>query len=182
DGLAAFEAGGTSPDHLPVTWEAVLSPHDLAVLIYTSGTTGAPNGVMLSHDNIAFDARASLQYALEDLTEGTDVLSVLPYSHIFEHTILYVYLLAKARCFVCQDPSQLQRDLADACPVVMTAVPRIFDRVLAGLTGAAMQAGGVRGKLISWALRIARTYAHARTFDGGAGTALRLRYAIARRL
>src|SRR5579862_2160376 len=141
-GLAAFEARGAqiraSHSELPAAYEATLHADDLAVLIYTSGTTGNPKGVMLSHDNLAFDAIASLNAGLEVIAPGSDVLSVLPFSHIFEHTIVYIYLLAGTRYFICHDPSELAADLRDVRPIVMTSVPRIFDRVLAGVRGAAL--------------------------------------------
>lgn len=183
DGLASAEAKGAALRATGATsaaYEAALAPSDLAVLIYTSGTTGRPKGVMLSHDNIAFDARASLVYGLDDLIAGTTVLSVLPFSHIFEHTILYVYLLARVECYVCRDPSALLSDMLDARPTVMTAVPRIFDRVLAGVNGKAMKAGGLQAKLVPWALESGRRFASATTFGRGPSFAQQVSYALAR--
>lgn len=186
DGMEAFEARGAAVrderPQLPAAFEAALHPDDLAVLIYTSGTTGDPKGVMLSHDNVAFDARSALACGIEGLAEGSPVLSVLPYSHIFEHTIAYIYLLARARYFICHDAAELLADLRDVRPSVMTAVPRIFDRVLAGVKGKAMKAGGLQAKLVPWALDTGRAYMQATTFEGGAPAPLALRYAIAARI
>ena len=56
------------------------------------------------------------------------------------------------RYFICHDPNELLADLRDVRPAEMTAVPRIFDRVLAGIKGQARTAGGVKGKLVPWAL------------------------------
>ena len=39
------------------------------------------------------------------------MLSVLPFSHIYEHTMIYIYLLAKARYNICHDPNDLLADL-----------------------------------------------------------------------
>lgn len=184
DGLAAAERKGAALRAAgaasTAAYESAQTPGDLAVLIYTSGTTGRPKGVMLSHDNVAFDARACLAYGLDDLDAGKPVLSVLPFSHIFEHTILYVYLLARVECYVCRDPAALLADMRDARPTAMTAVPRIFDRVLSGVKGAAMKAGGLQAKLVPWALESGRRFATAETFGGGASPAQRLRYAAAR--
>ena len=168
DGMAAFETSGAAAragrPEIPATYEAALHPDDLAVLIYTSGTTGDPKGVMLSHDNVGFDARAALKCGLDGLVEGNPVLSVLPYSHIFEHTIAYIYLLARVRYFICHDAAQVLDDMRDVRPSVMTSVPRIFDRVLAGVSGKAMKAGGLQGKLVPWALAVGRAYARSKTF------------------
>ncbi len=183
DGLRAFEGKGASvrrdrPD-VPAAYEAPLLPDDLAVLIYTSGTTGKPKGVMLSHDNLAFDAQVALDCGFEGLDGAVGVLSVLPYSHIYEHTVIYIYLLAKARYFICHDPAELLNDLRDVQPVEMTAVPRIFDRVLAGVEGQALEAGGLKRRLVPWALVVGREYARATALGGGASAVRNLQYRIA---
>jgi long-chain acyl-CoA synthetase len=185
DGLQAFETRGAalraSNPELPVAYESVLRPDDLAVLIYTSGTTGPPKGVMLSHDNLGFNARVSLDCGFEGIEGGRDVLSVLPYSHIYEHTLIYIYLLAKVRYFICHDPGELLKDLKDVRPVEMTSVPRIFDRVLAGVKGQAMAAGGLKGRLVPWALEAGREYMRATILSEPASTPwTTLQYAIAK--
>ena len=186
DGLTAFEARGAAVraarPELPAAYEATLSPDDLAVLIYTSGTTGSPKGVMLSHDNLAFDAQSALTCGLDGLVEGNAVLSVLPYSHIYEHTIVYIYLLARVCYFICHDASELMADMRDVRPTVMTSVPRIFDRVLAGVKGQSMKAGGLQAKLVPWALAAGRRYMRATTFAGRPPVALAVQYAVANAL
>jgi long-chain acyl-CoA synthetase len=183
--LEAFEARGATlrADHpeLPGAFEATLLPDDLAVLIYTSGTTGDPKGVMLSHDNLAFDSQSALEYGLR-ITDANNVLSVLPFSHIYEHTMIYIYLLSGAKYFICHDPNELLADLRDVRPNEMTAVPRIFDRVLTGLKGHAMLAGGAQAKLVPWALSTGRDYMYAKTFKGGANPWLSMQYSMAERL
>lgn len=187
DGLQSFEARGAvlhaADPQLPAAYAATLLPDDLAVLIYTSGTTGPPKGVMLSHDNLGFDAQVALDCGFEGVEEGRDVLSVLPYSHIYEHTVIYIYLLAKVRYFICHDPSELLGDLKDVRPVEMTSVPRIFDRVLGGVKGQALSAGGLKGRLVPWALDAGREYMRATALSKSAATPLRtLQYVIAKAL
>jgi long-chain acyl-CoA synthetase len=186
DGLAAFEARGaqvrSAHPEFPAAYEATLLPDDLAVLIYTSGTTGLPKGVMLSHDNLGFDAQVSLACGFEGIRSGRDVISVLPYSHIYEHTLIYIYLIAKVRYFICHDPNDLLADLRDVRPTEMTAVPRIFDRVLAGIKGQARTAGGAQARLVPWALAVARRYAFAKTRGVKTPIWLAMQYAAAKNL
>lgn len=186
EGLASFEARGAEVravrPELPAAYEATLVPDDLAVLMYTSGTTGSPKGVMLSHDNLSFDAQVSLAHGFEGIEAGRDVLSMLPYSHIYEHTVIYIYLIAKVRYFICHDPNELLRDLTDVRPITMTAVPRVFDRVLAGIQAQAHVAGGLKAKLVPWALGAARRYGSATTFGPRSGVWLAIQYALAKRL
>jgi len=186
DSLAAFESKGAAiraaHPELPGEYEAILQPDDLAVLIYTSGTTGVPKGVMLSHDNLGFDAQSALSYGMQGVHTNEAVLSVLPYSHIYEHTMIYIYLLAKVRYSICHDPSELLADMRDVRPNYMTSVPRIFDRILAGVQGQAMKAGGLQARLVPWALRVGREYMQAKTFGAGPSPALSMQYGIAKRL
>ncbi len=186
DGLGAFEAHGAeirrSHPELPAAYEATLVPDDLAVLIYTSGTTGPPKGVMLSHDNLGFDSQVSLRCGFEGLEDGLDVISVLPYSHIYEHVLIYIYLLAKSRYFICHDPGEIVDDLKEVRPFGMTSVPRLFDRVLAAVKGQALAAGGLKARLVPWALAVGRNYMRASVLGHGASWQQSLQYALAKRL
>jgi long-chain acyl-CoA synthetase len=186
DSLATFERDGARirAEHpeLPGEYERTLRPDDLAVLIYTSGTTGVPKGVMLSHDNLGFDAQSCLIYGFEGDHSHEITLSVLPYSHIYEHTMIYIYLLSKVRYYICHDPNDLLADMTTVHPQYMTSVPRIFDRILAGVQGQAMRHGGLQARLVPWALRAGREYMEAQVLGTGASAMQALQYAVAKRL
>lgn len=186
DSLAAFEERGAAVrdahPELPGEYEKELQPDDLAVLIYTSGTTGNPKGVMLSHDNLGFDAESSLAYGMAGDHTKESTLSVLPFSHIYEHTMIYIYLLAHVRYHICHNPSDLLTDIQDVRPQYMTSVPRIFDRLLDGVQGKAMMHGGLQAKLVPWAFRVGREYMSAKDEGQSPSAGLALQYAIAKRL
>jgi long-chain acyl-CoA synthetase len=186
ESLVAFEQRGAEiramNADLPHAYARDLTPDELAVLIYTSGTTGVPKGVMLSHDNLGFDAQSALEFGLSHSKPNEVALSVLPYSHIYEHTIIYIYLLARAKYAICHDPNNLLADMIDVRPQYMTSVPRIFDRIIAGIQGKAMKQGGLQAKLVPWALNVGREYMDAKTFGNGATAMQSLQYAIAKRL
>lgn len=67
---------------------------DLATIIYTSGTTGRPKGVMLSHANLAANARAIIAYLR--LTPADRGLCVLPFHFSYGASVLHTHLLAGA--------------------------------------------------------------------------------------
>jgi long-chain acyl-CoA synthetase len=186
DSLHAFEARGAQvraqhPDW-PDVFEASIAPDDMAVLIYTSGTTGEPKGVMLSHYNIGFNAQSTFSRALDVLPPGSDVLSVLPFSHIYEHCFLYGYMLMRLRHHISHNVEHLLEDLRDVRPVFMTAVPRIFERMLAGIATKAKVHGGFQAKLVPWALETGRCYMTAKTLGRRRGALLWVKYRIAHAL
>ena len=107
-------------------------PHSLATIIYTSGTTGQPKGVMLSHHNILTNAYSCLQVV--PLTYKDLLLSFLPLSHAFERTSgYYTPMLGGATIAYARSIQQLQEDLLTLRPTILVSVPRIYERVYAGI-------------------------------------------------
>jgi long-chain acyl-CoA synthetase len=107
-------------------------PHELATIVYTSGTTGRPKGVMLSHNNILWNAHASL--TIIDCYEEDVFLSFLPLSHTLERTGgYYLPMMAGAAVAYARSIGQLAEDLSVIRPTAMIAVPRVFERVYARL-------------------------------------------------
>ncbi|MEN9437377.1 MAG: hypothetical protein RIR09_2032, partial [Pseudomonadota bacterium] len=110
------------------------APDELATLVYTSGTTGKPKGVMLTHDNVLENVKATLQRVAP---KPDDVfLSFLPLSHTFERTAGY-YLPIAAGCAVAHARSValLSEDMKTVRPTILISVPRIYERVYSVLQG-----------------------------------------------
>ena len=186
DSLAEFEGSGTAAAGDPAAlaaYTANVTPEDLAVLIYTSGTTGNPKGVMLLHRNSTSNARAAFEYGMTGrlAPEGEVVLSVLPFAHIYEFNDILGFLLFKCEIYISQ-PDYLLDDLKSVRPRTMALVPRIFERVLGGIVGNARAEGGLKAKLVPWALGIAREHMAASIDGRKPGGTLALQYAIAQRL
>jgi len=114
----------------PVPHQA--SPGELACLVYTSGGGGRPKGVMLSHQALLWNARATA--AVIPPRPDDVFLSVLPIAHAFERTIGY-YLPMMGGCAVAYTRSaqHLADDLATVRPTVMLGVPLLFERMAAVL-------------------------------------------------
>lgn len=110
---------------------------DLATIIYTSGTTGNPKGVMLSHYNVVWTIE-SLRLALnfEDPT-GKRVISYLPMAHIAERAVSHYGALAYAyEITCCPEVSRLSEFLGLVKPNVMFGVPRVWEKIYAGINAA----------------------------------------------
>jgi long-chain acyl-CoA synthetase len=153
---------------------------DIAVLIYTSGTTGQPKGVMLSHRNLVFDVTSAFDSTTAEMQPGQTGLSVLPFAHIYEHTDALGYLYNGIVHYVTT-PDRLLEDLRAVRPHYVAVVPRIFERLIAGIIGSARAAGGARKRLVPWAISVGTAYERA-TRDGGASPWLRAQHALASKL
>ena len=128
-------------------------PHALASIVYTSGTTGRPKGVMLSHHNMLSVAHDGV--TMLDVYEEDSFLSFLPLSHTLERTAgYYLSIMTGSTVAYVRSVSQLAEDLQQIRPTVLIAVPRIFERVHARLTGQIEKRGGLAPLLFRAATRI----------------------------
>ena len=139
----------------PVDIEAaskIVQPSDLATVIYTSGTTGPPKGVMLDHANICWTAE-SLRLTLAHVAaEGRRLVSYLPMAHIAERmTSYYQQAMFGYEVTSCPEARDVASYLPQVRPEIFFAVPRIWEKVYAGIQAvvAADPAaeGGVRARV-----------------------------------
>jgi long-chain acyl-CoA synthetase len=134
-----------------------VQPDDLATIIYTSGTTGEPKGVMLTHNNFVSNVRA-ISSVLPILTSDV-ALSVLPLSHIFERTVFYVFCFNGVSVYYSASFDQVGEHLLEVRPTIMTAVPRLFEKVYHKIVKKGMSAGGYKTKLFTRAMAVGGRYA-----------------------
>ncbi|HEX8492718.1 MAG TPA: long-chain fatty acid--CoA ligase [Pyrinomonadaceae bacterium] len=159
--LEALEQSGAERDReQPEAYDALLGVgrnDDLATIIYTSGTTGEPKGVMLTHDNFISNV-LSISRTLP--IYNTDVaLSVLPLSHIFERTVFYVFCYVGVSVYYAASFDQVGDHLREVRPTIMTAVPRLFEKVYHRIIKKGTSAEGWKRKLFVWALDVGHRYA-----------------------
>jgi long-chain acyl-CoA synthetase len=130
--IALSEIEGSNPDFDAAAAAAEVSPDDVLTLIYTSGTTGHPKGVQLSHHAIMFSAR-SVEEIIR-LEAGSRVISWLPSAHIAErnaHHYIPVIYAGSVTC--CPNPREILSYLPQVRPTWFFAVPRIWEKLKAGL-------------------------------------------------
>lgn len=130
---------------------------DLATLIYTSGTTGRPKGVMLSHRNIVSDVLNSAPRVPFEFGSYT-ALSFLPVCHIFERMILYLYQYYSVSIYFAESIETISDNLKEVKPHVITAVPRLLEKVYDKIIAKGTALGGVKQKLFYWAVELGLEY------------------------
>ena len=134
-----------------------VKPEDLATLIYTSGTTGRPKGVMLSHNNIVSNVLESENRVPLD-SGNSKALSFLPVCHIFERMILYLYQYCGVEIYFAEAIDKLSENAQDIKPNVMTAVPRLYEKIYDKIYAKGADLTGVKKKLFFWAIDLGLKY------------------------
>ncbi|HMB28209.1 MAG TPA: long-chain fatty acid--CoA ligase, partial [Blastocatellia bacterium] len=172
--LADLEkAGGEERSAHPQLYEqlsAQSQPDDLATIIYTSGTTGEPKGVMLTHRNMVSNALSSGE--VFDLRPDDSALSFLPLSHVFERTVLYIYMSFGVQINFARGVETVAEDIKEVRPTVVTAVPRLFEKIYATINKRAAEQSPMKQKIFHRAVEVGREVAALR--DKGERVPIRL--------
>jgi long-chain acyl-CoA synthetase len=135
--LSLADVEGSNPGFDVQAAAAEISPDDHLTLIYTSGTTGPPKGVQLSHRNIMAAAKATEE--IIPLEPGGRLISWLPAAHIAERMAHhYLPVIYAGSITTCPNPREVLSYLPQVHPTWFFAVPRIWEKLKAGLE--AMQA------------------------------------------
>jgi long-chain acyl-CoA synthetase len=130
---------------------------DLATIIYTSGTTGRPKGVMLSHQNIVSNVLDSAKRIPFEAGKSR-ALSFLPICHIFERMILYLYQYYGVSIYFGESIERISDNIKEVQPTVITAVPRLLEKVYDKIYAKGTELTGIKKKLFFWAIDLGLVY------------------------
>ena len=129
---------------------------DLANILYTSGTTGESKGVMLTHGQ--YHAALEANGKCVNIHDDDRVLNFLPFAHIFEKAWAVLAVTVGATLIVNNDPKRVQQSMRDTNPTCMSAVPRFWEKVYAGVVEKIEKAGSLQQRIFSNALAVGRKY------------------------
>lgn len=129
---------------------------DLATLIYTSGTTGRPKGVMLSHNNIVFNVLAARE--ITPCQAYDTAITFLPPCHAYERMVIYTYMYIGLNINIAESLDKIATNIAEVKPHIMTAVPRLLEKVYEKIMRKGLELEGMKRKMFDWAVSVGADY------------------------
>lgn len=155
--------------------------NDLCTIIYTSGTTGEPKGVMLTHKNICSNIKAA--HEIFDIGESDTFLSFLPLCHIFERMAGY-YTAFSGGCLIAYAESieKVASNMEDIKPTIMTAVPRLFERMYSKIKKNVESQPEKKQKIFNWAIETGKDFMIKKKSGNPVPIFLTLKYKLADKL
>ncbi len=157
-----------------------ITADELATIIYTSGTTGEPKGVMLRHSNLVSNLIDSAGHF--SFGEADSVVSVLPLSHIFERTAMYMYIYNGMAVYYGEALELIGPNLREVRPTIFVGVPRIFEKILARVKDKSAERGKLNVLMLNWAITVAKEHARLSVNRQNIPEALELKHRVADKL
>lgn len=139
---------------------SAVAPEDNVTLLYTSGTTGDPKGVFETHHQVLYQVSVSIRTA--PIPDQSVTLSYLPLAHIAERVLsAYLPIWLTGHIHFCPDPAQLGVYLPMVRPNLLFGVPRVWEKIQAGLTAALAAASQEQQAAVEAATEVARSHIEA---------------------
>ena len=133
-----------------------LNDDDIANILYTSGTTGESKGVVLTCGQYAAAFKANNECV--PVGEDDRVITFLPIAHIFERGWDFLALTEGSMLIINTDPREIQKSMKETHPTCMSAVPRFWEKVYAGIQDKIDSSSPMQQKLFKEALAIGKKY------------------------
>jgi long-chain acyl-CoA synthetase len=157
DGALAYQA---DPAAFETTWREI-RPEQPVTLLYTSGTTGDPKGVLISHHNVAYEC--VVLEAVVPMPDHPRGLAYLPLAHIAERVLgIYNLVYRAGHATILQDPAMLVPALREVRPVAFFGVPRVWEKMAAGVQAQLAAAAPDARAAVETASALARQLYHLR--------------------
>jgi long-chain acyl-CoA synthetase len=115
----------------PETPLANLGRDDGAAILYTSGTTGKPKGVLLTHNNLKFNAEATNRAT--QMTADDRLLCFLPLFHCFGQNFIMNSAVETGAALILHErfvPNEILESVLANRATIFLAVPAVYIRFL----------------------------------------------------
>ncbi len=157
--------GEAERDAQPAAFETMIReqpPKDISTIIYTSGTTGEPKGAVITQYAWSRNLQSAHEFLGTHLGESDTILTYLPLSHVYGRQDSFLILVFGWRMVFAESLDKLVGNIGLVRPSIMAAVPRVLEKIYAGITKQVAASSGLKQAIFHWALRTANEFNAAR--------------------
>jgi long-chain acyl-CoA synthetase len=133
---------------------AEVKPEDIATIVYTSGTTGPPKGVVQTHGNHMATLESAAKMA--GIEDGDTHLLFLPLAHSFARLESFIGVHRGLTTAFAENIDKLRDNLPEVKPHFICSVPRVFEKVYAGVIARAEAGSPLKKRIFYWAVGVGR--------------------------
>ena len=137
-----------------------IKPGDMVTILYTSGTTGFPKGVMLTHDNLISNVKASV--GVHPLDFRHRALSFLPISHVYERMLNYHFQYKGISIYYAESMATIAPNAQEIKPDLFSTVPRLLEGIYDKIIGKGKDLSFPKKQIFFWAVNLGLRFEHNR--------------------
>ncbi len=179
---ALQQQGATALKSSPALYELAVQEvkvDDIATIIYTSGTTGRPKGVIHTHAQALSEVAEA--FPLLGVSSSDVTLTFLPFAHVLGRIEIWGHAVIGYTMGFAESIDRLKQGFQEIRPTLIVAVPRIFEKIHAGILAQA-DISPLRRKAFDWALGVGREVSLCKQQKKAIPLDIALQYAAARKL